>query len=120
LFDQFTGVIGRMKSALAEEYLNEFLGREEKIMLAKRLAIIALVHEGRPLHRIATYLHVSESTVAKIHERYKKDHFTATIQALTGNKVDYKKFIQLLDTILTVGGIMPHRNYILKPQNNRW
>lgn len=114
LSDQLTGVIGKMKAPLANQFLNEFLGREEKIMLVKRLAIIALIHEGRPIHRIATYLHVSESTVAKLNERYKKNQFASTINALTGNKVDYKKFIQLLDTIVTFGSILPHRGYVLK------
>lgn len=77
-------------------------------MLAKRLAIIALIHEKRPIHRIATHLHVSETTVANLQKRYEQDAFCNTIKVLTHNKTDYTQFIRLLDSILTVGGIMPH------------
>ena len=114
LSDQLTEVIGRMNSKLAQHFLSEFFGKEEKVMFAKRLAIIALIHQGRPIHRIATYLHVSESTVAKMHERYEKGEFSFTIKVLTKNKADYEKFLGILETILSVGGIMPPRNYVIK------
>jgi hypothetical protein len=83
-------------------------------MLAKRLAIITLIHEKRPIHRIATYLHVSETTVANLKRRYDEDEFCNTLRALTKNKADYTQFIDLLDSILTVGGIMPRRNSHIK------
>ena len=114
LAHQLTEVVGRLNSDLAQKFVTEFFGKEEKLMLAKRLAIIALLSEGRPIHRIATYLHVSESTVAKLYERYERHEFDYTIKALTKNKKDYTEFIAILDSILTVGGIMPHRNYIIK------
>jgi uncharacterized protein YerC len=114
LVAQLTEVMGRMNATAAEHFIFEFFGREEKIMFAKRLAIIALIHEQRPLHRIAVYLHVSETTVGKLSDRYERGEFRSTIQALTKNKTDYTKFLDLLDSILTVGGIMPHRNYIIK------
>ncbi len=113
---QLTEVIGRMNAELAQKFLSEFLGPEEKIMLAKRLAIIALLHEGRPIHRIAVYLHVSETTVAKISDRYDQDEFCFTIQALTKNKTDYNRFINILDSILSIGDMLPSRNYIIKPR----
>lgn len=119
LLTQLTTVIGRMTNDIATHFIDEFFGQEEKIMLAKRLAIIALIHEGRPLHRIAVYLHVSETTVGKLCERYDRDEFSTTIIALTKNKTNYNKFIAILDSILTVGGIMPHRNYILRQKKNR-
>lgn len=113
---QLTEVIGRMNADLAQKFLSEFFGNEEKIMFAKRLAIIALIHEQRPIHRIATHLHVSETTVAKINDRYQRNEFENTIKSLTKNKIDYADFIKLLDSIITVGGIMPHRNYTIKKQ----
>ena len=114
LITQLTEVIGRMNATMAEHFIFEFFGREEKIMLAKRLAIIALIHEHRPLHRIAVHLHVSETTVGKLCNRYERGEFDYIIKTLTKNKTDYTKFLDLLDSILTVGGIMPHRNYIIK------
>ena len=114
LITQLTDVMGRMNASMAEHFIFEFFGREEKIMLAKRLAIIALIHEHRPLHRIAVHLHVSETTVGKLCDRYERGEFQHTIQSLTKNKTDYTKFLDLLDSILTVGGMMPHRNYVIK------
>lgn len=110
LISQLTDVLGRINKQQATNFISEFFGEEERLMIAKRLAIIALIHEKRPLHRIATHLHVSETTVANLHKRYKQEEFSNTIRALTKNKTDYKKFIDLLDSILTVGGIMPRRN----------
>lgn len=118
LLEQLAETIGRMSAETAQHFFFEFFGREEKIMLAKRLAIIALIHEGCPLHRIAIHLHVSETTVGKLCERYEKNEFDTTVRTLTKNKTDYVQFINFLDKILTVGGIMPHRNYVLK-QNRR-
>lgn len=114
LITQLTEVIGRLNNSLAQHFLFEFFGREEKIMLAKRLAIITLIHEQQPLHRIAVHLHVSETTVGKLCERYNRNEFEHTIKVLTKNKTDYKQFLDLLDSILTVGGMMPRRNYIRK------
>ena len=92
----------------------EFFGPEEQIMLAKRLAVIALLHEKRPLHRISLYLHMSETTVAGLQKRYKEKEFEFTIKTLTKNKNNYLQFIELLDSILTVGGLMPQRNSHIK------
>jgi len=114
LESQLTEVIGKMNTNLAQYFISEFFGPEERIMLAKRLAILALIHEQRPIHRISTYLHTSETTVANLRKRYANDEFTNTIKALTKNKATYIQFIDLLDSILTVGGIMPHRNSHIK------
>ena len=110
LISQLTDVLGRINKEQADNFIFEFFGKEERLMIAKRLATIALIHEKRPVHRIATYLHTSETTVQNLQRRYEQGRFSNTIKSLTKNKTDYKKFIDLLDSILTVGGIMPHRN----------
>lgn len=110
LLHQLTDVIGRLDSHQAHGFINEIFGKEEKEIFAKRLAIILMINEGRSLYSIARLLHVSDTTVGKIYDRFERGEFSNTIKALTKNKTDYKKFVDILDSILTVGGIMPHRN----------
>jgi uncharacterized protein YerC len=110
LISQLTDVLSRVNKDQANDFIFEFFGKEERMMIAKRLAIIALIHEKRPIHRIATHLHTSETTVKNLKSQYEQNRYSCTIKALTKNKIDYKKFVDLLDSILTVGGIMPYRN----------
>ncbi len=110
LIKQLTDVIGRLNVGQASYFLHEMFGKEEKEVFAKRLAIILMINEGRSLYSIARLLQVSDTTVGKIYDRFERGEFSHTIKALTKNKIDYKKFVDLIDSILTVGGIMPHRN----------
>jgi|SRR3989344_2060540 len=110
LIKQLTDVIGRLNAGQASQFIYEIFGKEEKEIFAKRLAIILMINEGRSLYSIARLLQVSDTTVGKIYDRYKRNEFTHTIKALTKNKTDYKRFVDLVDSILTVGGIMPRRN----------
>jgi hypothetical protein len=110
LIEQMTEVLGRISQQQASGFVFEFLGREEKIMLAKRLAAITMIHEGGTTYSIGRTLHISPTTVGKLFERYDRGEFKSTISALTKNKIDYKQFVEMLDAILTVGGIMPRRN----------
>lgn len=48
------------------EFLDALLTPTEKLMLAKRLAIIVLLEEGVPESKIADILHVTRITVAKM------------------------------------------------------
>lgn len=48
------------------ELLNSLITPTEKIMLAKRLAIIVLLEDGTPEAQVAQILHVTRSTVAKM------------------------------------------------------
>ena len=47
-------------------FLNDLLGEEEKIILAKRLSIIFMLQENISCYKISKLLKVSESTVKKI------------------------------------------------------
>lgn len=51
-------------------FLNAFLTNTEKLMLAKRLAIVVLLSENLPDSQIATSLHVTRITVAKMRYYY--------------------------------------------------
>lgn len=51
-------------------FINAFLTDTEKLMLAKRLALIILILEGMPDSQISSILHVTRITVAKMRYFY--------------------------------------------------
>ncbi len=114
LIGQFTEVLGKLTKNQAHDFYAELFGYEEKEIFAKRLAIILMLHEKRSGYAIACLLKVSETTVAKLAYRYHKGDFNQIITSLTKSKKNYISVLELIDSILTVGGIMPHRNYVLK------
>lgn len=65
----------------------ELLTGTERLMLAKRLAIICLLGEGVPFEQISKQLKVSSSTVARLWESMQQGIFKETIQSARKNKV---------------------------------
>lgn len=65
-------------------FLSALLTDTEKLMLAKRLAIIILLEEGLPDAHIATALHVTRITVAKMRYFYEArgEGFVIALQTL--------------------------------------
>lgn len=86
--------------------LEELLTKTEKIMIAKRLAIILMLLGETPQHRIAEALIVSPTTVSKISHQIEKGEYISIQTIAIREKVDLEKIIWLL---LTAGGIMPPR-----------
>lgn len=67
LFDALRLVLTRLtKDREMEMFLGSLLTATEKLMLAKRLAIIVLLEEGLTESQIAEALHVTRITVAKM------------------------------------------------------
>ncbi|MDP3763828.1 MAG: Trp family transcriptional regulator [bacterium] len=86
--------------------LNELLTKTEKIMLAKRLAIVLLLFGDIPQHRIAEVLLVSPTTVSKISFQVEMGKYDSIKNISIKEKIDLEKVIWLL---LTAGGILPPR-----------
>jgi uncharacterized protein YerC len=84
-------------------FLDEFLGEEEKIMLAKRLAVIAMCIEGNSPYRIGQLLKMSPSTTERIKLKYEIGKYKEIEKILTGNKKDYEQFWSTLEIILRAG-----------------
>jgi Trp operon repressor len=108
LVTQLTEVLGRLSTRQAHCFVNEFLGREEKEVLAKRLAIVVLIDRHHSLYSIARKLAVSPTTVGKLYDRYERKEFVQTLSALKKNKRDYVAFLDTLDSFLHLGGLLPH------------
>jgi Trp operon repressor len=84
--------------------LNELLTRTEKIMLAKRFAIILMLADNIPQDKITKILKVSPTTVAKASLKRDIGKYKHILQISKKEKVDLEKLVW---NILTVWGIMP-------------
>lgn len=79
--DRFTAEVAAIKSTKdASAFLNELLGKEEKLVIAKRLVAIAMISEGITSYRIAQALGMSHSTVDRLRTRYKLGHFEHVLE----------------------------------------
>ncbi len=106
LFEQLDRIIAKLTPKTSTGFLEELLGHEERIMLAKRFAAIALCIEGRSIYRIAVSLHLSPSTAERIYKAYKKGSFMNIEHILTRNANNFNEFLRTLEVILR-GGLPP-------------
>ena len=108
LFEQL-GALFKNKSAGENNLLlEELLGAEEKIMLAKRLAIIVLLYRKQTLYFIAQTLHVSPATVSRVAillQTGRYSHICKNFDSKTKKAID---MLQAIDDILHLGGLLPH------------
>jgi uncharacterized protein YerC len=103
IFGQLAKYISRAKDPThAEAVLSGLLTDTEKLMLAKRLAIIALLHEGNSMYSIANLLAVSPSTVERLYrDKENGQHdFVEDLYTDIGKKHD---FLSVIETILSAG-----------------
>jgi uncharacterized protein YerC len=103
IWQQLNEVIGRLSATQAPLFLSELLSDSEQIMLAKRLAVIVLIHERQTDYAIAETLNMSNSTVAKLRLRYQDGAFTSVIRGIQKNKTDYLEFVDTLFDMITLG-----------------
>jgi Trp operon repressor len=105
LFKKLISILGK---AQAKNYLpiviSELFTKTEKIMLAKRLAIILLLSDNIPQHKITDVLKVSPTTVAKISLQIKIGKHKTILAISKKEKIDLEKIVW---DILTLGGMMP-------------
>ena len=73
LFDYIVGVKTKSES---KRFLGEFFTTSEKIMLAKRLALIVMLKRGYSFTVIRRTLKMSESTVAKFGRFFRQNKFS--------------------------------------------
>ncbi|MFT5849781.1 MAG: hypothetical protein ACI9H6_000600 [Patiriisocius sp.] len=110
LFVQLSETFGKASVPDANYLLTELLGNEERIMLAKRLATVVLLLEGTSLYKTSRVLKISPATAQKIQRQINNNSFTYIVKALGKNKKDYFIILRTLDSILHLGGTLPHYN----------
>lgn len=77
----------------------------ERAMLAKRLAVIAMLAKGVSSYAIAEVLLMSPSTVDRMSLKYERGKYEGIIKYALGKKDIW----EVINDILTVGGLMPPR-----------
>ena len=87
--------------------MNELFTETEKIMLAKRLAIVLMLSSKTPQHRVVEILKVSPTTVAKTSLGIEIGRYKSILKISSKEKTDIEKIVW---NILTAGGIMPPRH----------
>lgn len=112
LFTQLNQTLGGLNADKTNLFLSELLGTEERIMLAKRLAAILLIIEGTSLYRTGRILKISATTAERIKDRLDGGTYTEILKLLGKNKKNYFAVLETLDSILHLGGILPHYNGI--------
>ena len=110
LFLQLNKTISQLKITDTNDFLQNLLGKEERVMLAKRFAIIIMITEGFSTYQIAQKLLVSSSTVHTIHTKHKQGKYDQLLSYLQQNKKSYLNIWETLDSILHLGGTLPHYN----------
>lgn len=110
LFLQFVRTLQPKSSSATDAVLREILGPEERIMLAKRIAIIVLIIEGVSLYRIADRLKVSPATAQRIARGLEQGEYEHILSALGKSKKNYWEILETIDKILHFGGLLPHRH----------
>ncbi|OGJ04099.1 hypothetical protein A3G06_00050 [Candidatus Nomurabacteria bacterium RIFCSPLOWO2_12_FULL_46_14] len=84
---------------------NEFFTKTERIMFAKRLAVIAMLQKGISSYMIAEALFMSPSTTERMLLAYEQDKYQNIIKEALGKKDIWN----IIESILNMGGILPPR-----------
>ncbi len=107
LFDELTKLLSKLSATHIKSFLENLLGPEEQIMLTKRFSAIVLLEQGYSRYKISKSLHLSESTVTTINNRRLSGHYKDITRWLKKDKRNIKKFLEMLESVLTFGGIVP-------------
>ena len=110
LFEQLNLTLAKLDKNSAGAFLEEILGYEERLTVAKRLASIVLLAEGYSQYKTAKLLKLSPTTVEGIATRLEQGNYRGTIAILGKSKKNYFLILEALDSILHLGGALPHYN----------
>src|SRR6186997_315053 len=87
-----------------KEVLRELFTETEKVMFAKRIAIVLMLTSSTPQHKIVDILGVSPTTVAKMSLEIEIGKYKTILKISKEERVGLEKIVW---AILTAGGIMP-------------
>jgi len=112
ILDSFLFVLADTKNKeQMAQFLGAFLSNTEKVMLAKRLAIVYLLNEGVEESRVAEILNVTRPTVARIHLWYEtkgKGYQIAIIKLRKQKLLNTLKILALKATDRIIRGAIGH------------
>lgn len=103
LYVELAKTIVSLDKKNADIFLDELLGEEEKMMIAKRFAAIVMLIERNSVYRISQLLLLSPSTVARLRDKLSNGEYVGIEQILGRKKKEYKDFWNTLEVILRAG-----------------
>ncbi len=101
IYNQFTDSVSS-RSRKKQNILGDLLTKTEKVMLAKRLAIIFMLTEGASLYHIQHVLNVSSSTAARFNRNIENGAYVH-IQGRLHTKQKKKDFWDILEVVVRAG-----------------
>lgn len=110
IYLQLHSVLTSAHQTIAEQFINEMLDANEKLLLAKRLGMLVLLIEGYAPAAIADLLEVSEADVEALLQKASAGKLAHTIELLGKNPQNYYELLTAVDTLLQLGGTLPHQN----------
>ncbi len=109
LLRRFDDTFATLNRTATSVFLNELLGKEERLTIAKRLAAIVLIHEGYSEYKTSCLLKLSHSTARIIAQKLESGTYDGILRLLKRKRTDYAKLLNAIDSILHLGGFLPHR-----------
>ena len=97
LFNSLETALGKLSKEETKAFLLSLISPTERLMLAKRLAVVILLKEDVPIGTIASTLHVTKETVGRIHlqSQVRGDGYNIVFNKLQNEKFlkDFKSFL---------------------------
>ncbi len=109
LLRRFDNILTSCRKDSTSLFLNELLGREERLTIAKRCMAIVLLHEGYSEYKTAQVLKLSPTTTGSIGAKLRDGAYHKFVPQLTEKKRNYFELLETLDSILHLGGLLPRR-----------
>jgi uncharacterized protein YerC len=101
LYNEFNSALEKSaKKSWTKFFLSDFLTNTEKIMLAKRFAVIFLLSKGIPVSYIAESLHMSETTIFRMYNKYDIGKYSSILKIMSQEN---KNIWIILEKILRAG-----------------
>ncbi len=101
LYNEFNTALEKSaRKSWIKFFLNDFLTHTEKIMLAKRFAVIYLLSKDVPVSYISESLYMSPATIARMSIKYNIGKYSSLAKAI---KNENKDFWKILEKILRAG-----------------
>jgi uncharacterized protein YerC len=101
LYNEFNLALEKSaKKSWTKFFLSDFLTNTEKTMLAKRFAVIFLLSKGIPVSYIAESLHMSETTIFRMYNKYDIGKYSSILKIMSQEN---KNIWIILEKILRAG-----------------
>ena len=108
LFAQLSYLISSSTTSNTDVLLDELLGYEERILLAKRLATIVLLVRGTSIYKTAQTLKISTSTASKVQNQLEAGAYSHLQRLINKKNRGTVDLLKTIDSILHLGGVLPH------------